>query len=426
MADAAPLLSRRALLAWSMLAAGFGLTACGGTDVVRASVARQPVDPAAAPAAVDAVAAFSRDLVAKLATDDANLICSPFSVLAVLAMVRNGATGETARQMDHALHLPATATLNAGLNAVEQALATRSGKRLTADDGKAKVELAVAQQVWGQRGLVWQPDFLKVLAASYGTGVRAVDIGGSPDSARRTVNDWVADATAKRIRDLLPPGAVTTDTRLILANALYVKAPWHEQLTPAGTRRFRTAHGPVQTEMLQVTLPDGGRRGPGWTAARIPLAGKELALTVVLPSGSPTELLAQLTGATLLEMLQPGGFGVSVTMPAFTFRSQFSLPDVLKRLGMKRPFSADAEFDGLTTSDQLFLDRVEHQGWIAVDKDGLEAAAATAATAVPSSAEAPPKLKLVLDRPFLICVHDVALQLPLLLGVVADPTAGSD
>ncbi|WP_375422972.1 serpin family protein [uncultured Friedmanniella sp.] len=425
MADAT-LLSRRAVLAWSLLA-GAGLTACAGPRVIRADVARQPVDNASAAAAVSAVAAFSRDLVAAVAQGGrTNLICSPFSVLAVLAMVRNGATGATAREMDQALSLPATAKLNAGLNAVEQTLTGRTGTRRTGDGAKAKVRLDVAQQVWGQRGLVWQPAFLDVLAASYGTGVREMDIARDPSGATDTVNDWVADATSDRIKDLLAPGVVTTDTRLILANALYVKAPWHEQFEPAGTRSFAAPSGTVPAGMLQVTLPTGGRRGHGWTAARVPLAGQELALTVVLPDRSPAELLAELTGPKLLEMLGPGGEAVSVTMPGFTFRTKVALPEVLEKLGMARAFSTEAEFDGLTTTQQLILDHVEHQGWIAVDEHGLEAAAATAATAIATSAQAPPALKLVLDRPFLICVHDITLQLPLLLGIVADPTAVGD
>lgn len=426
MAEAAPLLSRRALLAWSVFAASFGLSGCGGSEVIRADIARQPADSASADEAVRAVAAFSRDLVAALAAaGDANLICSPFSVLAVLAMVRNGATGATAREMDEALHLPAITKLNAGLNAVEQALATRNGTRRAADDGKAKVSLDVAQQVWGQQDLVWQPGFLNVLAASYGTGIRPLDIAADPREATRAVNDWVAEATAKRIRDVLAPGVVTSDTRLILANALYVKAPWHEPFRTAGQRPFAAPGGSVQSEMMAVVLPGAGRRGSGWTAAQLPLAGKELALTVVLPSGSPKELLSQLTGASLLELLRPGGEAVSVTMPAFTYRSKISLPKVLKQLGMRRVFTGAAELGGLTATEPLELDAVEHQGWIAVDKDGLEASAATAATAGAVSAPAPPKLELVLDRPFLICVHDVALQLPLLLGVVNDPTADS-
>ena len=120
--------------------------------------------------------------------------------------------------------------------------------------------------------------------------------------------------------------------------------------------------------------------------------------------------------------MRPAKTPIEVTMPAFTFRSKFSLPEVLKRLGIKRAFSDLAEFGGLTLTEQLRLAVVEHQAYIAVDKDGLEAAAATAATAEATSAIAPP-LKLVLDRPFLIVVHDVALRLPLLVGIVADPAA---
>lgn len=427
MAEGAVAFTRRTVLTWCVLAVGFGLTGCGagGGTLVKAEVARRPAEPDRAADVVSSVADFSRDLLAVLAAD-ANLICSPFSVLAVLAMVRNGATGETAREMDRTLHLPDLPALNAGLNAVEQELRTRSGRRRTADDGKAKVELAVAQQVWGDDADVWQPAFLETLAADYGTGVRTSDISGDPERARTEVNDWVADATHDRITDLLPPDSVDGLTRLILANALYLKAPWHEKLGSVGSRPFTAPGGPVSAEMLTVTLTAGGRRGKGWTSACLPLAGRELALTVVLADGTPAELLQRLTGATLLDLLRPATTAIAVTMPAFRFRSKVSLPEVLAGLGITRAFTDAAEFDGLTLTEPLQLQRVEHQGWIAVDEDGLEAAAATAATVGAVSAPAPPALTLVLDRPFLIVVHDVALALPLLVGIVADPTAGAE
>ncbi|WP_375432011.1 serpin family protein [uncultured Friedmanniella sp.] len=431
MTDPVALLTRRAVLTWCTLAAGLGLlggglAGCGasGSTLVKAEVGRRPADQDAADGAVTAVADFSRDLLRALA-DDANLVCSPFSVLVVLAMVRNGATGVTAREMDQALHLPDLAALNAGLNAVGQTLASRSGSRRDAHDGKAKVELSVVQQVWGDQQDVWQPAFLDTLAADYGTGVRTSDIAGNPEAARQTVNDWVADATADRITEVLPSGSVNEMTRLILANALYVKAPWHEKLDPVGTQPFQTPQGPVSAEMLKVTLTAGGRRGSDWTTACLPLAGQDLALTVVLPDGTPADLLRRVTGAELVDLLRPTKSSVDVTMPAFTFRSRFSLPEVLHTLGMTRAFSDEAELAGLTATEPLRVARVEHQGWIAVDQDGLEAAAATAATVEATSALLP-QVKLVLDRPFLFIVHDVALRLPLLVGIVADPAATGD
>ena len=110
-------------------------------------------------------------------------------------------------------------------------------------------------------------------------------------------------------------------------------------------------------------------------------------------------------------------------MPPVELRSRLDLVSVLQGLGMRRAFSPGvAEFDGMTGSDKLHVGTVQHQGWLALDEKGLEAAAATGVTM--DTVSAPQiDLQLVLDRPYLACLHDVATALPLLLVQVTDPAA---
>jgi serpin B len=81
-----------------------------------------------------------------------------------------------------------------------------------------------------------------------------------------------------------------------------------------------------------------------------------------------------------------------------------------------------AEFDGLTRTDQLHVSAVQHEGWLALDEKGLEAAAATGVVVDTVSALVT-DLEVVLDRPYLACLHDVDTALPLLLVQVTDPAA---
>lgn len=115
--------------------------------------------------------------------------------------------------------------------------------------------------------------------------------------------------------------------------------------------------------------------------------------------------------------------GVVLRMPPVRLRSALDLGEVLQGLGMRRAFAMGlAEFDGMTRSERLHVGTVQHQGWLALDEDGLEAAAATGVTMEAMSAPSI-ELELTLDRPFLACLHDVATALPLLLVRVTDPTA---
>lgn len=397
-----------------------GLTSCGASgDLVRADVTRARPEPDRAGGTIDTVGRFSLDLLARLDTK-ANLVCSPLSVLVALAMVRNGAAGATAVEMDRALRLPALDDLNAGMNLIDQTLATRSGKRGTGDR-KGKVELDLANAVWGQQGYTWQQPFLQTLAADYGTGVHATDFAGDEAAARKAINDWVADRTHDKITDIATPEVVNAYTTLALVNALYVRAPWADPFEAVGDQPFMISSDPVPVPMIRSASPRY-LSGRGWRGARIPLLGDELALTVVLPDRDVGTLLAALKTSGLRTLLhaEPRDL-VALTLPRFTVSSTVDLKPPLTDLGLTTAFSDAAEFPGLTTTDRLKLQAAKHMGYLALDENGVEAAAATVITAEPTSGSAGPAHELVVDRPFLFVLHDVALTLPLLVGVVVDP-----
>ena len=67
---------------------------------------------------------------------------------------------------------------------------------------------------------------LELVGTNYQEGVRQFDFRHAPEAARNTINNWVEDQTKHKIKDLLPPGSVTTDTRLVLSNAIYFKGLW--------------------------------------------------------------------------------------------------------------------------------------------------------------------------------------------------------
>lgn len=240
-----PPISRRRLLQGLGLAAATllvsDLSACSRADarLVVADVARSALTRGDVPAVTDGACAFSLDVLRKVVGTD-NLVCSPFSALVALAMVRNGAVGRTAAEMDATLHLPMLPRLNAGLNAVTQTLDRLNGTRRRPDGSKAKVVVKLVNNVWGQTGVTWQPPFLTALASSYGTSVPEQDFVADPVGATRRVNTWVADQTDDRIKDIVPPGIIDDTTRMVLANALYLKAGWLD--ASPSWRAARSAH----------------------------------------------------------------------------------------------------------------------------------------------------------------------------------------
>ena len=398
------------------------------SDLIGSRLPRAAGGSAAGSAAASAVSAFSADLFAALAPSSTdNLVCSPYSVAVALGMAVQGARGTTAAQILDVLHSDDARALAEGLNAIDSALAVRSGGSgdSVEDTDDAEIELASANSLWGQRGVHWEQPFLDVLARDFGTGVRVVDYRETA-AARAAINDWVAEQTRQRIPDLVPPGALAADTRLSLVNAIYLKAPWLKPFPAAGTQdaAFHRLDGStVSSPLMGGTVGTRFVSGPGWEAVDLPYAGGELAMAVVVPqAGRFAEVERSVTGpwlSALLTDLRPGP--VRVRLPRWTIRTRFDLSGVLSGMGMPVAFTGEADFGSIAAEEELKISAVLHEGFIAVDEEGTEAAAATAVAMRTLSVAAEPR-SVVADRPFLYLIHDLPTGTPLFIGRVLDPT----
>lgn len=368
---------------------------------------RVPDDVAALVSAADA---FGLDLLtAPGLADRPNLVVSPISVSLALQLVGAGAAGRTATQIRDVLHLPDGVT-----------------PRLPAFDRDA---LKVSNTAWAQRGLALKPAYTAALRDRFGTTMRDADFSADPDGERRRINRTVADQTAGRITDLFPPDSIDADSRLVLTNALYLKAAWAREFPRERTvdAPFTRADGSTVTVPMMRNEPGddesaklGYAEGPGYKAVTLPYKGGKLAFTVIVPASA-----AALKGkgvAALLDEIRPAH--VTLAMPRFTAGSAMDLRGTLADAGMPDAFATTADFSGITDDTDLYLGSVQHKTFVQVDEEGTEAAAATGVDAKAVSATVP--YTVTVDRPFLFVITDTANGAPLFLGRIGDPTAGAD
>jgi len=401
-------------------------------DLVRSDLGRSVGDPDAIPGLVAALHALAGGLYSRLAAEPGNLVLSPYSVAVALGMTLPGAGGRTAAEMRDVLGVlgvTSDARFHGGLNALSAHVEGLAGPQDRADGSKAELALEGANQVYGQKGVGWERDYLDLLAREYGAGLRVVDFQNAHEDARVLINDWVADRTQDRIPELIPAGVLDHLTRLVLVNALYLKAPWESPFEKSLTESmpFRRPDGrSVRVDtMVQPMLATTMTQGEGWRAARLPYAGRTLAMTLVLPDpGRMREVEPLLTSGGWAEVMSEGRRTMlDVHVPRWTFRTQAALNDVLQQLGMRTAFDRhDADFGPMTEEDlDLYVSAVLHEGFIAVDEEGTEAAAATAV--VMRDESLPVTEPFHVDRPFLFAIHDVEYGTPLFLGRVDDPSA---
>lgn len=396
-------------------------------DLARADLGRSPGDPERAPAAAASVHAAGAGLYDALAGHAGNLAFSPYSVAVTLAMTAHGANDGTLTEMLEVLGVDHLGELDEGMAALTQHVDGLAGPVDTGSERPAAIELSAANGLFGQAGIRWEPSFLDALARWYGAGMRLVDLEHDAATARRLVNAWTAEQTHGRIPDIVPAGGLDALTRLVLVDALYLKAPWAEPFEPGqtGDRAFGLADGTtVGVPMMSLASSSTALgSGNGWQALRLLYAGGGLAMTVVLPDEGRMAEVATLVAAGGLPRILASveHRPVQLTLPRWRFRSTTPLADVLAGLGMPSAFDPRrADFSGMTHDERLHVGAVWHQTFVAVDEHGTEAAAATAVELRTTSAVLP-DVHVDVNRPFLFVVHDVEHGTPLFLGRVDDP-----
>lgn len=390
----------------------------------KSSLARDS-NPATSASDIAAVAAANTDfafrMLPKVTEGDANMVFSPYSVTQAMAMAAAGARGNTLTGIEKALALPyAQGRFLPALNGVDQKLRAKAA---------AGPQLNIVNDIWAQKGYTIQPGYLDALAVHFGAGIHLVDYQGAAETARTAINDYIAANTNQKILNLLPQGAVTANSRVVLTNAIWFKADWLSQFQASDTAP-RVFHAKSGDKTLQFMNRSGSMQyaaGEGWQAVDLPYTGDKLSMMVILPdAGKMDAVIGQLNGAQLAQMaaaLAPRP--VVLSLPKFKFTASASMGKPLQDFGAADAFAPGvADLSGISGNRDLFISGVLHKAFIAVDEKGTEAAAATGVvigvTSVPVSP--PNEVRFVADRPFLFVIRDRETGLVVFVGKVMLPT----
>ncbi len=357
--------------------------------------------------------AFALDLYRQVASEPGNLVLGPLSISVAMAMNQMGARGATASQTAEAMHfdLPSE-QLAAAFDRLERELEGLAGEKVT---------IALVNQLFGQRDYPFEEPFLETLSSRFGAPMAVVDYS-DPEAVRGLINAWVASQTNDRIKDLIPPDALTALTRLVLVNATYLKADWAQPFNAAFTERrpFRLASGRnVRVPTMAATSYAPTSTTGDVRAIELPYEGERLAMLILVPDDLAT-FEASVTAETIdaiVASLEPGG--VALTMPAFSARTRVDLRAPLQALGIIDAFDWRlADLSGISPEPGLHVSAAVHQAFVKVAEKGTEAAAATA---IGDSGTSGPPPAFKVDRPFLWLIRDRETGSVLFLGRVLDP-----
>lgn len=364
---------------------------------------------------------FACDFYGQIRDNNDNIFISPHSISTALAMTYAGARGNTAKQMAEVLHFTLNQErLHNAFNALDLELAKRP--EAVEKDG---FKLHICNAVWGQKDYSFLQDYLDVLALNYGSGLNLLDFVADPGGCRLTINDWVREQTEDRIKDLLPDGSITIQTRLVLTNVIYFKAGW---LLPFD--EDKTVDAPFYTHYgteISVPMMKGDEifnyteKEDYYQAIEFQYKGKEVSMVILLPaSGRFKDFEASLNPDSLKQIIDDlTTKRVLVHMPKFSFEWKDSLSKILKAMGMTDAFDRDvADFSGIDGTTNLYISDAFHQSFVAVNEYGTEAAAATG---VGVHATSVPEITFTADHPFIFLILDRVTGAVLFLGRVLEP-----
>lgn len=349
--------------------------------------------------------------------DDApgNLAFSPLSIARALALVRSGAQGATAAELDRVLRLPPERSAEM-FQALRAILVAREA-------GESAPRLASALFVNSRRAL--SRSFSERAKTFFASEVSSLDFARA-DEASQAINAWVAAVTQGRVPAIVNSADLDATTPMIIADTIHLRCAWWDEFDVRSTRagRFLKADDTyVAADFLRSERRVRLGETKGARVLELYLQGGQTSMVFVLPElgTSLGALVERESIEQWTQSLRPAL--VALELPKFRFEFGADMTKPLERMGLSHVFAPGAELDEMGIP-QLFVGKVLHRVTISVGEKGIEAAAATALAVLCGSSMKPEQARrFVADRPFLFFVRHNATGAVLFLGRVDDPLA---
>ena len=348
--------------------------------------------------------------VCSLSTEE-NIMISPLSVSYALGMTYNGAEGTTRDAFENVLHFEELTRQE-----VNESYKDLMGQLVTLDD---QVEFTIANSIWYRLGANVLDSFITTNQDYFDAAVEELDF--SDPASVDVINDWIAEQTNDKIKDMLDQ--IPGNAYMYLVNAIYFNAEWKYSFdkNDTFTGNFNLAGGGTESvDYMQIEEPFGYTRQEDYAAVELPYGDSAFSMVAILPSADiPIDTFIAFYGqeewSKLAAISSPQE--VKVVLPKFKYGFKSLLNDPLSELGLGVAFSDAADFSSITREVALYISRVIHQTFIDVNEEGTEAAAAT----IVEMRETSIGNYMQFDRPFLYIIKENSTGAILFMGKVGRP-----
>jgi serpin B len=333
---------------------------------------------------------------------EGNLLFSPTSISSALIRALIGARGKTRTQMEAVLGVKGE-----NLKLMLDVLSLENHLRHIRD-----IVFDVANRIYAQHDYRFNTTYLDLMKIY--SDFMAVDFRNA-EEVRLAINLWVSEVTKNKIQDLMQEGSLSTQTRLVLVNAVYFKADWLSKFNQERTQES-FFFGPTGF----VLVPTMYQRGyysyavsDSYQAIRLPFASDglsdRLGLFIFLPHTKiPLSVIErELCNYDRLKYVLSSLYKheVDLFLPRFEINwGAQNLVGPLQEMGIVDAFNQDADFSGIEPNKELRIAGVYHQAFGSVNEEGAEMTAATSINFELKAIKNPEVFRA--DHPFMFMVKD--------------------
>lgn len=363
---------------------------------------------------------FAFSLYKKLAlkNPDTNIVFSPLSISAALALVSLGAKGKTMEEILEGLKFNLTETPEADIHQGFGNLL----QSLSQPEDQDQINIGNAMFI--EKDLQILAEFHEKTRALYQTEAFTADFQ-QPTEAKNLINDYVSNQTQGMIKELI--SELDERTLMVLVNYIYFKGKWKISFDPQDTFEsefYLDEKRSVKVPMMKMKLLTTRHfrdEELSCSVLELKYTGNASALLILPDQGRMQQVEASLQPETLRKWrktLFPSQIE-ELNLPKFSIASDYRLEeDVLPEMGIKEVFTEQADLSGITEAKKLSVSQVVHKAVLDVAETGTEAAAATGVIGGIRKAVLP---AVCFNRPFLIVIYHTSAQSILFMAKVNNP-----
>ena len=358
--------------------------------------------------------AFAPLLYDQLRSREGNVWFSPYSITEAMAMVHEGAKGNTVTEIASAMQFPkGSSEMGSHLHTQREYLM----KHL--NEGDNSFAIANGLCITGSPPL---KSYQEVLRKQYDAEIFPGDLD--------KINGWVKEKTQGEIDTILD--SLENDTACVILNAVYFKGVWREEFNTSLTHKADfhvSAEKSVKVDMMKREGSIQTHQNADLIAVSLPYQnGSCMVLIQPTKRGELSELEEKLNADGMEQIFQElnptkgRAKPVDLYLPKFKLSSKYSLIKPLSAMGIRDAFVLDKADFSARHSKPVYISDIIHKATLEVDEAGSVAAAATAVVMKTKSAAVEMTPKIRFDQPFLVMIRDQATNSTLFMGRVSDPT----